>query len=163
MKTLTKSFEYAEVESDHELDEKDRVLVEKARAAIPNSYAPYSRYRVASSLRLKDGTIVIGTNQENAAYPSGLCAERVAIFSASANYPGMLVESIAIVVSSLDFTINEPAAPCGSCRQVIIEYEQKQDQPIRLILAGEEGKILLVPSCKDLLPLYFQENQLKKE
>ena len=159
----TSTLEYFEYQSVKELDPSDQELHKIAVDALAGSYAPYSRYRVASSILLENGEIVIGSNQENAAYPSGLCAERVAIFSASSNFPSIRIKTLLIVVSSLDFEVSDPAAPCGACRQAILEYEIKQDSSIRIILVSDTGRVLVIPSCKDLLPIYFIEDQLKKD
>lgn len=146
-----------------ELDETDRVLLEQAMKAGKDAYAPYSQYYVGASVRLTNGSIVTGNNQENVAYPSGLCAERVALFAASARYPGIALESLAIAGRALHFTITDPVTPCGACRQVIAEYEQLHSQPVRLIMMGEKSKIWIVSSISHLLPLMFHADQLRKQ
>ncbi len=140
----------------------DRELLTRAIESAGHAYAPYSRFFVGAALRLKNGQIVTGNNQENVAYPSGLCAERVALFHASSNYPGEPVESIAISANAHDFDITSPVTPCGSCRQVIAETENRQQQTIRIIMMGEVGKIYVASGVVNLLPFMFQADQLKK-
>lgn len=151
--------EYATIS---ELKSEDHVLLMSAIDSIKNAYAPYSQYYVGAALKLKNGEVIIGNNQENVAYPSGLCAERVAIFYASSKYPDMEVESIAITAKAKNFKIKEVVAPCGACRQVLAEYEMKQNKPIRIILQGDGGKVLVFNSIEDILPLMFQAEELKK-
>lgn len=155
-------FHYESYDSVDELPEDEQVLITKAVEAAENAYAPYSRYHVGAALRLSDGRIVIGSNQENVAYPSGLCAERVAFFAAGAQFPGKTIQKVAIVAVSDDFLVNDPVAPCGACRQSMSEYEIRQDSPIRLLLATVTGKIWAVESVNSLLPLVFNEKKLRK-
>jgi len=110
---------------------------------------------------LENGVCVKGCNQENVAYPSGLCAERVAVFSAYSQYPGIAMNTIAITAKSKNFCIDSPITPCGSCRQVLAEYEHLQGTPIRIILTGETGKVLVISKVEDILPLSFKEEKLK--
>lgn len=161
MKKFTITSTVEEYDSPSELNADDQALLEKARAAGKNAYAPYSAFYVGAALRLENGVIVTGNNQENVAYPSGLCAERVAIFSAGANYPDVAVSTIAITCSSTKFAVNRPLSPCGACRQVIAEYERKSGKNIRIILAGETGAVYAVGSIKELLPLSFEADELK--
>lgn len=149
-------------ESEKELNSDDLFLLTTARESLFRAYAPYSRFRVAAAIRLASGKIVTGTNQENVAFPSGLCAERVAFFAAGHQFPEEKFESVAIIARSEDFNMDHAAAPCGACRQVMLEYRLKQTEPVRVILAGESGSILIVKDVKDLLPLYFHEDALKK-
>lgn len=139
-----------------ELQADDRELVEKAIAATNNSYAPYSKFYVGAALRLANGDIVMGANQENAAYPSGLCAERTAIFAAQANQPDQPVATLAIAARNENGLLEVPVSPCGACRQVILEIEDRYKQPIRILLYGTKG-VYMVDSVKDLLPLCFVE------
>lgn len=162
MTDQTFSFQYTLLNSIEELRDKDRLLLKEAYLSAKNSYSPYSRYHVGAALRLTDGTTVRGSNQENVAYPNGLCAERVAAFYASANYPDTPFDTIAITAFSDDFDVNSPVAPCGSCRQVLSEYESKFKKPIRIIMQGKTGNIILVDSVKLLLPFTFNESKLKK-
>ena len=153
MNRITKAFTYIEFEESKELPQKDEELVEIAREISQSAHAPYSGIKVGAAVLLEDGTIIKGNNQENAVYPSGLCAERVAVFSASSLYPDTIIESIAISAFSNDHVIYDPVSPCGSCRQVLMEYEQKQKHPIKVILSGQKGKVLLIDCVADLLPL----------
>lgn len=130
-------------------------LMEKAVAVRKASYAPYSKFHVGAALLLDNGEIVLGSNQENAAYPSGLCAERVAIFYAGAVYPGAAVVKMAISAAAEEKVVTDPIPPCGACRQSIAEYEQKQHTPIQIYFMGEEGKVYCSESLKNLLPLTF--------
>ena len=137
-------------------------MLDAALEAVEKAYAPYSNFKVGAALRLEDGTIVTGNNQENIAYPSGLCAERVAVFAASANHPGKAVEAIAICSKSGEFEMDHPVTPCGACRQSLFEYESNQDNGIRTILYGAAGEVWVVNSIRDLLPLTFEEQGLRK-
>jgi len=120
------------------LDEQDRTIIQTAEDTACQAYAPYSGFKVGAALILEDQTILTGNNQENAAYPSGLCAERVALFSASALHPDKRIKSLAIVAYNKTQRTVNPVYPCGSCRQVMVEIEDRQGAPIRLILAGEK-------------------------
>jgi cytidine deaminase len=162
METRTIPFLYEEYESPEELQPQDRELLEQAKAALNNAYAPYSQYHVGAAVLLGNGKVVTGNNQENMAFPSGLCAERVAIYAASSQFPGTPIKTIAISARSEKFPVTDPVPPCGSCRQAMIEYEMFQKQNIRLILQGESGKVLVIGSVESLLPLSFREKGLKK-
>lgn len=161
MKSKEITIRYFEADSPSELDQADKYLLEKASRAAEKAYAPYSGFRVGAALRLINGTVVSGNNQENAAYPSGLCAERVALFSASSQYPDEVIESIAITVNTDNQTVTEPVPPCGACRQVLAEYEKKQGSKIRIIFSGETGKTILVDGIDSLLPISFNSNNLQ--
>jgi cytidine deaminase len=161
MKQITISATIQEYASAGELVQQDRELLDRARDAGKNAYAPYSAFHVGAALRLENDIIVTGNNQENVAYPSGLCAERVAIFAAGANYPDVAVNTIAITCASTRFVVNRPLSPCGACRQVISEYERRAGKNIRIILAGESGAVYVISSMKDLLPLSFEADELK--
>lgn len=143
-----------------ELSDDDRELVERALKATENAYAEYSHFYVGAALRLANGNIVIGANQENAAFPSGLCAERTAIFAAQANYPNQPVTTLAIVARNDNGLLDEPVSPCGACRQVILGIEDRYKQPIRIMLYGKRG-IYCVSSVKDLLPLSFVDSSME--
>ncbi|MGB3590497.1 MAG: cytidine deaminase [Nonlabens sp.] len=125
-----------------------------------NAYAPYSNFLVGCALLLDNGKVIKGNNQENAAYPSGLCAERVAIFAAGANHPGIAIKKIAITAGPRNGIFDKPVPPCGACRQSIAEYENNQDYPIELFFMGTQGTILRSQSMKDLLPLVFDRDYL---
>ncbi|MDT0645505.1 cytidine deaminase [Zunongwangia sp. F260] len=135
-------------------------LMQKAFDARDNAYAPYSQFNVGAAILLENGEVVIGSNQENASYPSGLCAERTAFFYAGAKYPGVRMKKVAISAKSLKHAVAAPVSPCGACRQVMAEYEVNQEENIELYFMGETGKVLKAKSVKDLLPLIFDRNIL---
>ena len=144
----------------NELATKDKALMLQAVSARKNAYAPYSNFRVGAAVSLANNEVIIGSNQENASYPSGLCAERVAIFYAGAKFPNVAVNTVAISAASDNYEVTSPAAPCGNCRQAMYEYEFKQKQPIRLLLMGEKGSIIECSSVDDILPLGFNSSFL---
>jgi cytidine deaminase len=146
-----------------ELAREDLDLLEKAIMAREGAYAPYSNFKVGAAALLENGEIVLGSNQENASFPSGLCAERVAVFQAGARFPGVRIISLAISAGSDKEPSREPAAPCGNCRQSIYEYEHKQSKPIRVLLQGNRGPVYLINAISDLLPLGFNSSQLNSE
>lgn len=160
MKKQKLSFELSIFDDLFELSEDDRALMTKAIGSRKNAYAPYSNFQVGAAVLLENGKVVIGSNQENACYPSGLCAERVAIFQAGALYPGVVVKTVAITATSINRVIDTPAAPCGNCRQAMSEYEFKQNEPIRLLLMGETGKVIQCNAISDILPLGFDSSYL---
>ena len=145
---------YIEYESLDQLDPQDRELAEAAIEATKGSYAPYSGFNVGAAVRLDTGEIVKGANQENAAYPSGLCAERTAMFYASATYPDSIIESIAVTASQNGILCGNPASPCGACRQVMAQYQTKGGRPMTIILVGGK-KVWKFDKVDDLLPLIF--------
>lgn len=147
-------------DNENELDSLSLTLLQSARQATQTAYAPYSNFHVGAALLLEDGTIVKGSNQENAAYPSGLCAERTAIFAAGATFPNKKVSMIAVAAKRKGENFFLPANPCGACRQVISEYESKQQQPIKIIMEGGQGKIYICDSINVLLPLKFSSENL---
>jgi cytidine deaminase len=154
---VRKSFEinYLLYESSNLLTDVERDLVERARSASINAYAPYSGFKVGACVLLDDGTFISGNNQENAAYPSGMCAERVALFSASSQNPGTAVRAIAISAFSEKFEVNHPVSPCGACRQVIAEYEFLHRHKIKVLLTSTNGEVLVFEGIETLLPLLF--------
>ncbi|MDO6472966.1 cytidine deaminase [Maribacter sp. 1_MG-2023] len=154
------SFDITVYDSLTELKNNDQNLMSAAVKARQKAYAPYSSFNVGASVLLENGEIIEGNNQENASYPSGLCAERVAVFYAGAKYPSMKIKAIAITAASLNHEVSEPAAPCGNCRQAISEYEFRQQEPIRILLMGETGCIIECDSLADLLPLGFNSSFL---
>jgi len=162
MKIKKINIEYEEYAEDEKLLSSDLKLISEATTALDGSYAPYSEFHVGSALLLSNGQIVRGSNQENAAYPSGLCAERVALFHASSNYPDVAVNAIAITGKSDHFITTDPITPCGSCRQVIAETEKRQGNKIRIIMRGEKGVTRIVEGINSLLPMVFHEEKLKK-
>jgi len=155
------SFDVTIYDSFDELSEGDKALMSAAVSARKKAYAPYSNFFVGASVLLENNEIIEGNNQENASYPSGLCAERVAVFYAGANFPGVQIKAIAISAAALNHRVSEPAAPCGNCRQVISEYEFKQAQPIKILLMGETGGVIECNSVADLLPLGFNSSYLE--
>ena len=162
MKVRKINISFQEYENESELTRSEQQLLEDAREAVGSSYAPYSAFHVGASVLLDNGEIVQGSNQENAAYPSGLCAERVALFHAKHQYPEATVESVAITAKADHFDIDHPIAPCGACRQVIAEVQNRQSQRIRIILKGDKGVIRVIDGIENLLPLMFNEEKLKR-
>ena len=148
------SIHYLEYSSLDEMEYADRELCQAAIEAIDGAYAIYSHFYVGAAVRLSDGSIVKGANQENAAYPSGLCAERTAMFAASAMHPGLELTSIAIAARQNGVLCPEPAAPCGACRQVMAQYQTKSGKPMSILLVGS-GSILKFSRVDDLLPMIF--------
>jgi cytidine deaminase len=138
----------------------EKKLIAAAKHATEKSYAPYSNFKVGAALLLENGEIITGNNQENAAYPSGLCAERVAIFYANSIYPDQKVIAIAIAAFTNNTFTKDAITPCGGCRQVLLEAEKRFGTPMRILMCGEES-VYVVNSMKDLLPLSFGEEQLK--
>ena len=159
--TLTITTNLIVYKSMEDLPKEDFELLKLAKKAVKSAYAPYSQFFVGAAILLENGKISIGNNQENAAYPSGLCAERVAIFHASAKYPNIPIKKIAVSVASKTQIINEPVSPCGGCRQVISEYEMKYDSPISIIMSGETGQIYVSDNIENLLPIMFNKKHLK--
>ena len=151
-KTLT--IQYEEFASLSELTPEDRRLAQAALDALKGSYSPYSHFAVGAALQLADGTVVQGANQENAAYPSGLCAERTAMFYASSRYPDQPFEALAVAASNHGELCCDPATPCGACRQVMAEYQQKSGRPLRILLVGG-SRIYKFRSVDDILPFIF--------
>lgn len=136
------------------------ILANEAINGLNNAYAPYSQFSVSAAILLENGEIIVGTNQENAAYPSGLCAERVAMFYANSKYPNVPVKALAVCAKFNNQLIKEAVPPCGACRQVLMETETRFKKPITIILVGAE-KVLISENVKQLLPLNFDENFLK--
>lgn len=159
MEDLFAGFKYKEYRIS-ELTDKDGELVEAAKLAAKDAYAPYSKFKVGAAVRLANDEIVRGSNQENAAYPSGLCAERVALFYCGANYPDIPVKEIAILaLGKTNTIIDKPVPPCGACRQVIVETAGRFKQTIRLLLVGKES-VIEINNANDLLPLLFDTSYL---
>jgi cytidine deaminase len=139
----------------------DALLLEEAKKATGNAYAPYSKFRVGAAIRLSNGHILSGSNQENASFPAGICAERVVLSSASAGFPGVPVTDMALTYFNESGAGDRPISPCGICRQTLAEYEQRSGTAIRLILGGHSGEIFIVPKATDLLPFAFSSQELK--
>lgn len=143
-----------------DLTDEERRTVETACEATKNSYAPYSRFHVGAAVLLENGKIILGANQENAAFPSGLCAERTAVFAAQANYPDQPIKMLAIAASDANGLRDKPITPCGSCRQVVLEVEERYKKPIEILLYGRSG-IYRLKSIRDLLPFSFVDSDMR--
>ncbi|MBR3647184.1 MAG: cytidine deaminase [Paludibacteraceae bacterium] len=152
--TTIKSFEYDDLPAEY------KALVDVAKEMTTHSYAPYSHFCVGAALLLNDGSIVRGCNQENAAYPSGLCAERTAMFAASANHPDKAMKVLAIAAFTDGHFTEQPVSPCGGCRQVMVEFEDRQKEPLTVVLYGTKGTYV-VESAKELMPFCFVAESLK--
>ncbi len=161
MKKETYQFSYDVFDSIEELDEQDAWLLNEAREVTSSAYAPYSNFNVGAVAKLSNGEIVAGTNQENASYPVGLCAERVLLSSAATLYPKIPIETIAISYNNTMGASSHPISPCGMCRQSLVEYQERVNHPIRLILSGLNGKVIVVAKAGMLLPLSFGSIDLK--
>jgi cytidine deaminase len=155
------SFDFEVYESIDQLTAEDAALLRSAQEASGIAYAPYSNFHVGAVARLANGEQIRGTNQENASYPVGLCAERVLLSAASAIYPGIAIDTIAISYESVNVNSNRPISPCGICRQTLVEYENHLKQPIRLILGGMTGKVFVIPKASMLLPFGFSGEDMK--
>ena len=145
-----------------ELDNKDQELIVSAKKVLKTAYAPYSGFLVGASILLENGEMINGSNQENVAYPSGLCAERVAMFYVGAKFADVNIKTIAVSVFSKNFEVTDVISPCGACRQVMAEYEDKQGQSIKVILHSPTDQVLIANKVQDLLPFMFKSPHLKK-
>ncbi|PID93048.1 MAG: cytidine deaminase [Bacteroidetes bacterium] len=161
MKTRNITIKVKTYDNLQELPSEDKILMEKAIEALESSYAPYSNYHVGAALLLENGKIILGSNQENVAYPSGLCAERVALFTAGVQEPNVPVKAIAITAKADHFQIEDPITPCGACRQVMAETETRYETPIRILMGNATGIIHVIERTSDLLPLMFEAKELK--
>ena len=151
---------YEVYDTMEELPQVDAELMRRAHEAARNAYAPYSKFNVGAAVRLANGAVVTGNNIENAAYPSGLCAERVAMFAAMAQYPGVPIEALALTAFSATKTIDEPVAPCGACRQVMVEVEQVSQRPLRVMCQGDIGPVFAFNGIETLMPFIFLDKFL---
>ena len=156
------SISFDEYNSLDELNSQDQILCIEAKKAMSNSHSPYSGFRVGVAVQLESGRIVYGSNQENVAYPSGLCAERVALFMIGTTYPDDKILSMAITAQTDHFLIKEPVTSCGACLQVMAEYEKKQSHPINVLFYCLNGAIIRTTGIKTLLPFAFEETRLQK-
>ncbi|MFN8275869.1 MAG: cytidine deaminase [Chitinophagales bacterium] len=154
------SFRLAVFDNRAELNEADQQLLQRATEAIQHAYAPYSKFFVGAAILLENGVTVAAANQENAAYPMCVCAEVVALSSATSQHPGVAPVKMAIYISSSNQTSSQPAAPCGQCRQTIFEYENRFGKKIGILMAAKEGPVYQVDSISDLLPLHFSAGDL---
>jgi cytidine deaminase len=155
-------FGFEELENDDQLNQADLLLVTTARQATASAYAPYSGFRVAAVAKMKSGAVVAGTNQENASYPVGICAERTLLSAISTLHANEAIDTIAISYYNSNGDSSTPITPCGICRQTLLEYELRTKHPIRLILAGNPGKILIVEKASSLLPLSFSADDMNR-
>jgi cytidine deaminase len=160
MTTLEITGKFEVFEKPSALNTEDRKLLELAEKARNTAYAIYSEFLVGAAVLLDNGKIITGNNQENAAYPSGMCAERVAIWAAISQNPDALIKKIFISAKSVKHKVSEPVSPCGSCRQTIAEYEFRQKSPIAVYFTGETGKIIKANALMDLLPFAFNNTLL---
>lgn len=154
------SFTYEVFESEAELAAEDLKLLQTARKAASIAYAPYSGFLVGAAALLVNGKIITGSNQENASYPAGLCAERSLLASAAQQYPETAIATMAISYNNTKGNSNVPASPCGFCRQVLSEFEKRVKKPIRLLLSGSSGSVIIIPKSSFLLPLGFNADSL---
>lgn len=160
MKLITVSTSIEIYDSIDELPAEVIKLMNTAVEAREKAYAPYSKFHVGAAILLDNNEVIPGSNQENASYPSGLCAERTAIYYAGAKYPEAIIKRIAISATSQNHAVTSPIPPCGACRQAIAEYEVKQDEPIEIYFMGESGAVAKSNSLKDLLPFAFDKSNL---
>jgi cytidine deaminase len=161
MKKAKYNFSFEVYEPGEALNKQDAALVKQARKITANAYAPYSNFNVGAAAKLANGKIVTGTNQENAAYPVCICAERVLLSTAATLFPNVAISTLAISYNNKNGKSNHPISPCGICRQSLLEYEERMKQPIRIILTGLEGKIYIIEKASQLLPLSFGSDDLK--
>lgn len=160
MSKQTFQFSYEAYDSINDLPAQDADLLKAAREATKRAYAPYSHFHVGAVARLENGQTVVGSNQENASFPVGLCAERVLLSAIAALHPGVSIDSIAISYNSEHISSDHPVAPCGICRQSLQEMETRLQHPIRLILGGMEGQVFVIPKASSLLPFAFSGDEL---
>ncbi len=160
MKNIKFNTEFKIYASKEALKEDVQELFNAAEIARKNAYAPYSKFLVGAALKLENGEVITGSNQENAAYPSGLCAERTAIFYAGAQFPNQNILKIAISAGLKEKALDRPIPPCGACRQALVEYEQRQNIPIELYFMGTEGQVAYSESVENILPWIFDKNVL---
>jgi len=160
MNVLNFKITYETYENINELSADDKLLCTKAEEALQTSHSPYSKFKVGAAIQLADGEIVLGSNQENVAYPSGLCAERVALFTIGAAKPNAIINTMAITAYTENFDIKNPVTSCGACLQVMAEFEQKQKSPITVLFYCLNGQIIKVKGIKSLLPFVFVEDRL---
>jgi cytidine deaminase len=161
MKILHNNFTYECYDELDGLNGADQQLLLRAREVTGTAYAPYSQFQVGAAIRLMNEEIVTGSNQENASFPAGMCAERVALATASSLFPRMPIDTMAISYHNLHGSSNTPVSPCGICRQALCEYENSLEHSIRIILGGLTGKIYIIPAARLLLPLSFSAKDLK--
>ena len=154
-------FTYQRLNSSDELSKDDQNLLEQARKATSQAYAPYSNFHVSAVAKMKTGEIVKGTNQENASYPVGICAERVLLSTISSMFPNIALETMAISYDNKNGKSNHAISPCGMCRQALVEYEGRVGEPIKLIMSGQEGEVIVLETARTLLPFSFSVEDMK--
>lgn len=162
MKQVKKSFVYFRYESEEDLTSEELNLYNRAKDAALNAYAVYSNFKVGCAILLDDNSIVIGNNQENIAYPSGLCAERVALFTYGASFANKQIRALAVYATNEGQDLGEMLSPCGACRQVMVEYEQRNGKPYSVIMPGPNNSVLKIEEASQLLPLHFASKAVKK-
>jgi cytidine deaminase len=160
MKEKKYEFEYEVYDDISHLNEQDAWLLNEARTVTEQAYAPYSNFYVGAVAMMENGEVVAGTNQENASYPVGICAERVLLGIVANMYPNVPVKTIAISYNGDEVKSDHPISPCGMCRQALLEYETRLKSPIRLILGGMEGKVYIIKTASLLLPFAFTSDEL---
>lgn len=161
MERLDYRFSYIKYNDADELPTEDKNLVDSTRKSTENAYAPYSRFHVAAGARLIDGTEIFGTNQENASYPVGICAERTLLSTLANLKPGIAIDTLVITYQNKNNgESHKPASPCGICRQSLLEYEQRLSHPIRILLCGFTGAVIELKNAADLLPFGFGKSDL---
>lgn len=161
MKTAEVKFSISLFDSIDELNSEDALLLREARKVTQYAYAPYSNFNVGAVAKLENGKTVSGTNQENASFPAGICAERTLLSTASSLFPGVGIDTIAISYNNLDGKSDRPVSPCGICRQSLVEFQDRTKKQIRVILSGMEGEVQIIENAKDLLPLVFGADDMK--
>ena len=161
MKTEEFKFKIDVYDSIEELNTEDAFLLNEARKVTKFAYAPYSGFKVGAVAKLQNGETVSGTNQENAAYPAGICAERTLMSAASSLFPGVAIDTIAITYNNTKGMSDKPVSPCGICRQSFVEFQERTKKQIRIFLSGMEGKVQIIANAKDLLPLVFGAADIK--
>ena len=152
---------YQELEDFSLLSDVDQELMKRAKDIANTAYSPYSDFNVGAAIFLANKKFIVGNNQENSSFPCGICAERVALFTSGTNYPNIQIKKIAITAFTKNFNLDNPVGPCGLCRQVLIEYEDKQSSNIEVLLFNSK-RLIKLNSAKELLPLFFTENKLKR-
>lgn len=162
MEKVAHLFSFVKYDGIDSLNPRDNALLQQARKATSLAFAPYSKFHVGAALQLSNGIIVSGGNQENASFPAGLCAERVALATVSSQYPECKIEAIAVSYDNKTGASERPVSPCGICRQSLAEWEQKQHFPIKLVLGGMSGEVYVIESASLLLPLAFTAGDMKK-
>lgn len=161
MKENKYEFNYRVYDSVDELPEEQQALLEEARRVTENAYAPYSRFQVGAVARMVNGETISGSNQENASFPVGLCAERVLLGTISTLFPKVAIDTMAISYKSDHMKSDHPISPCGMCRQALQEFEMRLNKPVQLILGGMEGPVYVIDSASKLLPLAFTSEELR--